>query len=84
MIDCGKQSFSFLKYGEEFTISLGYEYFRDYRALDGGVTDSEDFTSDSEASERTPMSSERIEEEFMVMNMDEVPDKSPTEDELID
>lgn len=48
------------------------------------MTDSKDFTTDSEASERGSVSSESSEEEFVVMIMVDGPYKSLTEDEFID
>lgn len=49
-----------------------------------GATDSDDSTSDSEAVDQDSLSSEFMKEKFVIIIMNEVPDKSPSDEELID
>lgn len=46
VIDCGKKWFSLENDGKQVVSPLVYDYIRDDRALGGGATDSEVFTSD--------------------------------------
>lgn len=65
-------------------IPLVHEYVRKYRPLKGGATDRENFTSDLEATEQASVSSDSTEEAFVIMIIDESPNMSPSEEELID
>lgn len=80
----GKQCLSLDKDDKVVVIALAYAYMRANLPLQVASTDSEDFTSDSKASWKASVSSESSAEELDVMILDEVPDKIPLEQELID